>query len=192
MLIKSWRKEIFTIPNLLSLFRLLLIPLYIMLYLRATKPEEYVLAAATLAVSCLTDLVDGIIARQFNQVTTLGKILDPFADKATQFSLILCLSIKFTVLWHVVALFLVKEIFMLVAGCIRYKKGRMLKGALLSGKLCTAILFASLTILILLPNLQDAMVNTIASVDILFMLLAFADYAMVYLKDDCNFQSIDQ
>ena len=110
----NWKKEILTIPNLLSLFRLALIPVYMVIYLNATKTSDYYLSAAILAVSCLTDLIDGKIARHFNMISTVGKILDPFADKATQFTLILCLALKHPVLWYLVALFVVKEGFQLV------------------------------------------------------------------------------
>lgn len=94
MFMKDWKKEVFTIPNLLSLIRLILIPIYVVIYLNASQLREYFLAAAILAVSCLTDMIDGKIARHFNMISTLGKILDPIADKATQFTLTLCLSIK--------------------------------------------------------------------------------------------------
>ena len=191
MFIKDWKKEIFTIPNLLSMFRLILIPVYIVLYLNAKEPTDYFLAAAILAVSCLTDMIDGKIARQFNMITTIGKILDPLADKATQFSLILCLALKYPVLWYLVVLFVIKESFMLIAGGIRLKKGKMLKGALLSGKICTTVLFVSLILMVLLPDLSSFAVNTIAIVDTLFMLFAFADYALAYLRNDAKFQSVD-
>lgn len=191
MFIKNWKKEILTIPNLLSMFRLLLIPVYIVLYLKAREPADYFLAAAILAVSCLTDMIDGKIARQFNLITTVGKILDPLADKATQFSLILCLALKYPVLWYLVVLFVIKESFMLIAGGIRLKKGKVLKGALLSGKICTTVLFVSLILMVLLPNLSSFVVNTIAIVDTLFMLFAFADYALAYLRNDTKFQSVN-
>ena len=144
MFIKDWKKEMFTIPNLLSVFRLVLIPVYVVIYLNAQEPADYFLAAAILAVSCLTDLIDGKIARHFNMISTVGKILDPVADKATQFTLIICLALKYPILWYLVALFVVKESFQLIAGGIRLRKGRMLKGALLSGKICTTVLFLSL------------------------------------------------
>ena len=191
MFIKNWKREILTIPNLLSMFRLILIPVYIVLYLKAKEPADYFLAAAILAVSCLTDMIDGKIARQFNLITTVGKILDPLADKATQFSLILCLALKYPVLWYLVVLFVIKESFMLIAGGIRLKKGKMLKGALLSGKICTTVLFVSLILMVLLPDLSSFAVNTIAIVDTLFMLFAFADYALAYLRNDAKFKSVD-
>ncbi len=85
MIIKDWKKELFTIPNALSLFRLVLIPIYIIIYLNARQPADYYVAGAILAVSCLTDLVDGKIARHFNMISNVGKILDPLADKAPSF-----------------------------------------------------------------------------------------------------------
>lgn len=191
MFIKDWKKELFTIPNLLSLFRLVLIPVYVVLYLNAQDAADYFIAAAILAVSCLTDLIDGKIARQFNLISTVGKILDPVADKATQFTLILCLALKYPVLWYLVGLFVVKESFQLIAGGLRLKKGKMLKGALLSGKICTTVLFVSLILMVLLPNLSNFAVNTIAVIDTLFMLFAFADYALAYFRNDTKFQTID-
>ena len=87
MNLERWKKEIFTIPNLLSLFRLALLPVYVYIYLNATQTYQYVAAGAIMAVSCLTDMIDGRIARRFNMISTLGKILDPVADKITQFTL---------------------------------------------------------------------------------------------------------
>ncbi len=192
MFIKDWKKEICTIPNILSLFRLILIPVYILIYLHARDNTDYFVAAAILAVSCLTDLIDGKIARHFNMISTLGKILDPLADKATQFTLILCLALKYPVLWYMVGLFVIKESFQLIAGGLRMRKGRMLKGALLTGKICTTVLFVSLIIMVLLPQLDPGIVNIITIVDIVFMLISFAEYAMAYYKNDSKFQIIDR
>ncbi|MBQ7025211.1 MAG: CDP-alcohol phosphatidyltransferase family protein, partial [Peptococcaceae bacterium] len=75
MLFKDWKKEIFTVPNLLSMFRLVLIPVYIAIYLNAENAADYYLAAGILAVSCLTDMIDGKIARHFNLISSVGKIL---------------------------------------------------------------------------------------------------------------------
>ena len=111
---RNWKKEILSIPNILSLFRLLLIPVYTVLFLRAERPVDYWWAAGILAVSTLTDMVDGKIARRFHMVTNLGKILDPVADKATQCTLLVCLAVRHPVLWYVLGLFVVKEGFMLV------------------------------------------------------------------------------
>lgn len=79
------RDQIFTIPNLLSLVRLLMIPMIIWLY---CEKEDYVAAAVMIVLSGLTDIADGIIARKFHLVSDLGKLLDPVADKLTQAALI--------------------------------------------------------------------------------------------------------
>lgn len=187
---KSWKKEILTIPNLLSLFRLVLIPVYISIYLNAQAQTDYYLAAGVLALSCFTDLLDGKIARRFNMISTLGKILDPLADKLTQFTLILCLAFKHPVLWYLIGLFFFKELFQLVAGAINLKRGKMLKGALISGKICTTILFISLIIMVMVPNLNKTMIYCITTIDSLFLIFAFADYANAYYKKSSCFQSI--
>lgn len=190
MFIKNWKKEIFTIPNLLSLFRLLLIPVYVLIYLNATENADYYIAAGILAVSCLTDLIDGKIARHFNMISNVGKVLDPLADKLTQFSLILCLMVKYPILRYLVALFFVKEIFQLVAGAVNLRKGRMLKGALLSGKICTTVLFVSLIVMVMIPNLSQPIVITLTVVNGIFLLIAFIDYILAYFTRESKFQDI--
>lgn len=191
MIIKNWKKDILTIPNLLSLFRLLLIPVYTIIYLKATSPAHYYLAGGILALSCLTDLLDGKIARKFHMISTVGKILDPLADKITQFTLILCLSIRFPLLWVVAALFVLKESFQLVAGAITLKKGKMLYGALFEGKLCTVILFLSLIVMVLFPQIGNLTVTIIAAVDGLFLSVSFAAYLYTYSHSSNMIQKLD-
>lgn len=189
---KNWKKELLTIPNMLSLFRLILIPVYVVIYLNATAANDYFLAAAILAVSCVTDLIDGKIARHFNMISTVGKILDPFADKATQFTLIVCLAMKHHIIRYMVILFFVKEVFQLLAGLLTIRKGRMLKGALISGKICTTILFISLIIMILMPELPENIINTIALIDITFLLISFCDYIATYLFFHKRFEPFEK
>lgn len=188
---KNWKKELLTIPNLLSLFRLLLIPVYVAIYLNAKEPNDYFLAAAILAVSCLTDLVDGKIARHFNMISTVGKILDPLADKATQFTLIVCLAMKHYIIRYMVGLFFVKELFQLIAGLLNMRKGRMLRGALLTGKICTTVLFISLIFMVLMPELSEKTITVITLVDIGFLLISFADYVSTYLFGTKRFETIE-
>lgn len=193
MFFKDWKKEILTIPNLLSMFRLVLIPIYIAIYLNAGDDStDYYLAAGILAVSCLTDMIDGKIARHFNMISSFGKILDPLADKATQFTLIICLTVRYSFLWYLVILFVLKESFQLIAGGVNLRKGRMLKGALISGKICTTILFVSLIILVMLPNLEADIVRVIAVIDAIFMLVAFAEYVIAYFFKDNKFQALEK
>ena len=191
MIIKDWKKEILTIPNLLSFFRLVLIPVYMVIYLRAQEARDYVIAGSILAISCLTDMIDGKIARSFNMITTFGKFLDPLADKLTQFALLLCLTVHYPVLWAVFSLFVLKELFQLFAGILAAKNGYILKGALYSGKICTTILFISLVAMVLFPQMDIATVNIIAMIDGVFLMVAFADYFITYLGKQSRFQPLD-
>ena len=180
MFIKDWKKDLFTIPNMLSLFRLLLIPVYIVIYLNADADIDYYIAGGILAVSCLTDMIDGQIARHFNMISTIGKILDPLADKITQFSLIVCLAIEYPILIPLMILFFIKEVFQLVAGLWTLRKGQMLAGALITGKISTAVLFVSLILLVMFPGLDPVTVNIIMVVDAALLLISFAHYAITY------------
>ncbi len=191
MLIKNWKKEIFSIPNLLSFFRLALIPVYAYIYLNATQTYQYVLAGTIMAVSCLTDMIDGKIARHFNMITTVGKILDPIADKMTQFTLTLCLSLEYPVLMPVLALFVVKEAFQLIAGVFFLRKGRMLPGALMTGKVCTTVLFISLIALVLFPEMNPAVVNAIALTDGVFLAISFVSYVLAYFGKNQKVQDLE-
>lgn len=187
----NWKKEIWTVPNMLSLFRLFLIPVYMLVYLKSQTPAGYLTAGLILALSCLTDMVDGKIARAFHQITNLGKFLDPLADKLTQFALLICLGIRYRVLWGVFTLFVVKELFQLCAGILAARKGLILKNALFSGKVCTAVLFVSLVTLVMFPRLGSSVVAHIALVDCAFLMVAFADYFLTYLGRHSRFQPLD-
>ena len=191
MFIKNWKKDIFTIPNLLSLFRLVLIPVYATVYLNATQNYQFILAGFILAVSCLTDMIDGKIARKYGMITTLGKVLDPLADKLTQLTLTICLSMKYPVLYPVLGLFIMKELFQLVIGVMFLRKGKMLPGALLAGKVCTTVLFISLIALVLLPDIDPAAVTVIAVIDALFLGVSFVSYAMAYFGKNVKVRDID-
>lgn len=191
MRLDKWKTEIYTIPNLLSLFRLVLIPVYVVIYLNADSSMDYFVAATILAVSCLTDLIDGKIARHFGMISNVGKVLDPLADKATQFTLIICLSVKYPILIGLVILFIIKEGFQLIAGAVNLRKGIMLKGAQLSGKLCTTVLFVSLIVMVMMPDLPYPYVVALTVTDVVFMVISFADYCITYAKRSYKFQTID-
>ena len=178
---KDWKKEIFTIPNILSLFRLALIPAYITVYLRARTPAQHYLSGGILAVSCLTDGLDGYLARKYGWITTVGKILDPLADKVTQFAVILCLSQKYPALVPVLLLLVTKETTQLAAGLLFLRKGLMLTGALPAGKVCTTVLFISMILMVLFPNLPTTGIHLLAIVNIVFLSVSFLCYLMVYL-----------
>ena len=191
MFIKNWKRDFFTIPNILSLFRLSLIPVYAGLYLNATEKYQFILAGTILTISCLTDMIDGKIARKYGMITTLGKILDPLADKLTQFALTICLSMNYPVLYPVLSLFVIKELFQLVLGIVFLRRGKMLPGALMAGKVCTTVLFVSLILLVLIPEMSYDAVTFIAAVDTIFLMFSFISYALAYLGVNARIQDVD-
>lgn len=120
------KDQVLTIPNLLSVIRLALIPLIVWLYI---GKQEYSAAVAVILISGATDIIDGFIARKFNMVSDLGKILDPVADKLTQATVILCLTVKYRWMRGLIVLFVVKEIIMAVLGYMAIQKKDVVNSA---------------------------------------------------------------
>ena len=175
------------IPNLLTASRFVGAFIVPGLFLTGNIPGAIIAVTAF----ATTDFFDGKIARHFNMITTLGKILDPVADKVTQFTLTLCLSLKYPVLLPVLSLFVVKEGFQLIAGLFFWRKGRMLPGALMAGKVCTTVLFISLIALVLFPNMNPAAVNLIALVDSVFLFISFINYILAYFGRNKKIQDME-
>lgn len=174
----NWRKEIQTIPNLLSIFRILLLPIYLYFVLR----QSFYVAGVVIVVSGLSDYLDGVIARRYNQVIDLGKVLDPFADKLTQLFLILSMAWYRPWLWLLFGLFLIKEGFMFVAGLIGLSKNIKLSGAKWYGKVATAVIYVGMILLLLFPELPTLWVRVIFAVITYGLLQSFVLYAVEYRK----------
>ncbi len=177
---KWWRTEYLSIPNLLGYFRILLIPLYLILYFRAETTTEYLLAALVIGISGLTDCFDGMIARKFDMITEFGKILDPVADKLTQGALVLSLTLRYPLMSYVLLVFLVKELYMAVMGAYMLKRGKKMDGAMWYGKVCTVILYVAMFLLILMPDIPIALANVLMLICIIFMLYSLISYIIFY------------
>lgn len=145
------RAEAFSIPNILSYFRLLLIPLFIVLYVQ----EDFTEALITLAASGLSDILDGRIARRYDMVTDLGKVLDPVADKLTQCAMMLCVAMRYPAMWWLLGLHVVKELIMLVMGWYVLKRTDTVNSAIWAGKLCTGVIYAVMMLHVILPHLPQ-------------------------------------
>ena len=191
MIIKDWKREVFTIPNLLSLFRIALIPIYTHIYLHAAKLPDYYLAGGILALSCITDLIDGKIARHFHMISKVGKVLDPVADKLTQFTLTLCLSVHRPALRPVLTLFVIKESFQLVAMIANLRRGKALPGALTAGKVCTTVLFVSLIAMVIFPDMNNRLSDLIALICGIFLCISFFSYILAYFGKNTRIQDLD-
>lgn len=119
---KLTKKEIFSIPNILCYFRILLIPVFMISYINAKETRDYYFAAFIVLLSGLTDFADGFIARHFNMVTELGKAIDPVADKLSQAAIVISLMIRIEPMRWLFLLFAVKELFMGITSIVLLTK----------------------------------------------------------------------
>ena len=173
------KNQILTIPNLLSLIRLLMIPVIIWLY---CEKEDYLAAAIMTVLSGLTDIADGIIARKFHLVSDLGKILDPIADKLTQAALIFCLISKFEWMLWLFIFFAVKEITMGISGLIVIKKKDVVNSSQWFGKLATVVLYAVMILLFLFPGISTAWANAMILLCAAVLLLSMVKYLTFHCR----------
>lgn len=145
------KEQIITIPNLLSIVRLMLIPLIVYLY---CFRQMYLQAVIFILLSGVTDVVDGIIARKCNMVSDFGKILDPVADKLTQITVIFCIAIRIPEVWLLAGMFIAKETVMMLMGVAAMKKLDSVNSARWYGKANTVILYAAMILFVLFPDMS--------------------------------------
>lgn len=176
------KKQIVSIPNLMGYFRILLIPVIVWRYVTADSIGDYRIAAVIIGISGITDFLDGFVARKFHMVTKLGKAVDPIADKLTQGAIVLSLSFRFPLMTVLAVLFVIKEGFMGIMGILMLRKGRMLNGAMWFGKVCTAVLYLVMFLLILIPNIPMTGANILIGISGALMLLSFLLYIPVFGK----------
>ena len=136
---RTGEDRIWTIPNILSIFRMVLIPVFVWTYCGL---KNDLATALVLLISGLSDTVDGVIARRFNMVTTFGKAIDPVADKLTQIAMLLCLLTRFPSLIILFVLLLIKEITGGVMSLLILKRRKLVLPADWHGKLTTFLLYA--------------------------------------------------
>lgn len=166
--------RILTVPNLLSFFRILLIPVIICLYFK----EQYWWAFGLLLLSGATDVVDGWIARTFHVVSDFGKAIDPVADKLTQIALLLCLMpMKY---WWMVAILIIKEASIGILTLIALRRTHSVYSAGWYGKLCTVVIYLSMFVLMLWRDADPTFVLVDAIVCSALIALAFVLYLIRY------------
>ena len=171
------KKNILTIPNLLSLIRILLIPVIIWLY---CVEEAYLPTILVIALSGFTDIIDGKIARKFNMVSDVGKVLDPIADKLNQAVLVICLIARYPRMRALLSLFAVKECLMLLWGYWTLKRTDTINSAKWYGKLSTVVLYAVMMILILFVDIPEESANALMLLCGGMMLLSLVLYGRFY------------
>ena len=175
----TYQKKIITIPNILSFFRLCLIPVIVWLY---TVKQDHFLTLIILVLSGVTDIVDGIIARKCNMISDFGKAFDPVADKLTQMAMLFCLVSRFPYMMIPFVLLVVKEVFTGITALITIKRTNTVKGAVWHGKLTTIALYSMMAIHLLWYNIPRAVSLILVGICIGIMLMSFILYAIQNIK----------
>ena len=176
---KKKENKFLTVPNVLSLFRIALIPVIVWLY---AISGNLVLSGIVLIVSGLTDIADGWIARHYNMVSEVGKALDPIADKLTQGAVLLCMIFRFPLLVFPFILLLAKEAFVGFTGLLLIQKSGAVYGAEWHGKAATCLIYAVLLLHLFWTEIPPA--ATLVSVILTsgMMLISLFLYGMRNLK----------
>ncbi len=171
------------IPNLLSAVRILVISPLVYYFLQ----DNYIASAGILIISGISDMLDGYFARNFNQITKLGAMLDPVADKLTLAAVVLCIGIKFTVVMPLVFILIFKELAMLVAGVILLHRHKTPPAAKWYGKLATVVFYFSVTIIVGLKAIwgieNTVLTVSFMSITAILMLFALTKYFILFLDE---------
>ncbi len=167
--------RILTLPNLLSLVRLIMIPVIVWMYCAL---EEYLWTGILVIISGITDVVDGFIARRFGLVSDVGKALDPIADKMTQGAVLLCLVTRFNLMLVPLVILLIKEV---ITGALRLfiaKKTHAVHGANWHGKVTTVLLYAVIVLHIFWANMPLEISSLTIIISTAMMLFSFVMYSI--------------
>ena len=177
--------KVFTVPNVISMFRLLLIPVFVIMYFADTVESHFVYAVVIIVVAGISDIADGVIARKFSLITPLGKILDPLADKLMQATVLVCLSIDHSGVIPMTVVLFVKEIFMAVAGLMFFAKQNKPYSSRWWGKLSTSLIIFTVALVIfadIVSFVPAWLVTAFIWISVASMVFSLAAYIFYYFK----------
>lgn len=197
------KEDLLLVPNVLCYLRVLFSIAFVIIYVipfsvAGNEMGHIYIAAGVVALSAYTDFLDGFIARKFDMMSGTGQIIDPIADKLSQFSIVLALSISyhdFISLFVLLGVYVVKEVWMFFAAIFLARKNRSFHGAKWFGKVATFITYVVLGSLLLAgpfilqayPVESDAfhahlIFDSMITLALFFNLLAFLLYFIQYKK----------
>lgn len=176
---KKYKGDVITIPNILSVFRFGLIPLFMWLYL---DKGAYGATAAILVLSGLTDVADGFIARKFNMVSDLGKAIDPIADKLTQLAMLFCLLSTFPHMAIPLILLFIKEFATGISKIAAIRSTGEVTGARWHGKVNTVLLYGMLFTHVVWHSIPPLVSDCFIGVCTASMILSFVLYLVSNIK----------
>lgn len=169
------------IPNILSLVRLGMVPVVPLLYFSGVSYANW-LAAVVYGLASLTDILDGYIARRFNMITRLGRVLDPMADKLMSFTVLVCIVISGSVPVWAAVVFFTKEALMSFGALVQYKKIADVPPSHPLGKFSTVFFFSVCFLVMVLEDIAPPLAVTISiSVALALNIAAFLIYLSRYI-----------
>ena len=166
------------IPNMISLARIAMVPPFFLLY-RAGNIRG---ALLVLLLNGVSDLLDGFIARRFNMVTDLGKIIDPVADKLFQAAMMLCAANREPMVWLLLGLHILRESLLSVTGIYVIRRTGRVESAKWYGKLCSSVIYVSMTAILALPKLPAHTVSVLVLVCTLLVSFCLCMYLAEYIR----------
>ena len=179
--------DLVTIPNILSYLRLILVVPFVYYFIRGLydDPRHYITAAVCIVISGLTDCFDGLLARKLNQVTSLGKILDPLADKITLIAVAVCMVIYIPALLPLMLVLFIKDFTMLICGLVLLVKKIPLPASRWYGKLATVVFYISVTVIIFLKAVYQyenpTLILVLFCITAAVMIFALLNYSKMFL-----------
>lgn len=170
------------VPNMLSIFRLCMVPVFVATFFMADPDKPRYGALIVYIVAQGTDALDGYIARKYNLITRLGRVLDPLADKLMSFTVITCLAIQNSALWWVVVIFFLKESMMGIGALVLYKHVTDVPPSNFLGKLSTIYFYCVFIVVLLFQNLPPIGLLILLAVGVALTLVAFVTYVVSFIK----------
>ena len=175
-------EKIFTVANILTFCRIVLIAPFLYFFIT----ERYIEATATVVASGLSDCFDGLLARKLNQVSDLGKLLDPVADKLTLVAVAVCICIMFPIVIPLMVILALKDLLMLCGGLYMIKKGIKPPAAKWYGKVGTIVFYFSVCLIVFLKAFfqieSDILAIVMMSLTEITMIFALVKYFQLFLK----------
>ena len=178
-----YQTRIITIPNVLTLIRLLLIPLFIWLYCAC---KEHIWSAVVVVTSGLTDMLDGFIARKCHMESNLGRILDPVADKLAQAAMCFAMIYRYPIMLWVLVFFAVKELIMAALGWFYMRRTGVVNSARWYGKASSIVQYATMLALILNPAISEYSAHVLISLCMLTHAVSLLLYVIFYIRSMLN------
>ncbi len=170
------------IPNFLTILRLFMVPAFIVCY--SYEGWGRFVAAGLFVLAALTDVLDGYLARKWNQITDFGKLADPVADKMMQLSAIGCLCISGRIRFWIILVFAAKELLLILGGLRLLNIHKYVAYSKWSGKAATVLLFIAVVVIMVTTEqiLPMRYATLLMVVCLIASTVAFFDYVSMYIK----------